>query len=223
MPATVHPLAALPETDLEIVAEVLRGASARFEVLMRRHNQRVFRTARAILRDDDEAQDAAQQAWLRAYTHLGQFDGRAQLSTWLTRIVVHESLRRLQRRGRAHLELIEGAADDPASARPSPEEDMARAQARTILEHAIDSLPENARVVLVLRDIEELSTAEVGEALGITEEAVRVRLLRARRAVRARLEETIDATSSDVFLFAGERCHRICAAVLAAIAALPRA
>ena len=97
-PSTIHPLAALPEDDAAVVASVLAGQLERFEILMRRHNQRVFRTARAILRDDAEAEDAAQQAWLSAYQSLAQWDGRARFSTWLTRIVVHASLRRLRGR-----------------------------------------------------------------------------------------------------------------------------
>ena len=212
----VHPLAAVPETDEQVVDEVIAGAAPRFECLMRRHNQRVFRTARAILKDDAEAEDASQQAWLSAYQHLAQWDRRARFSTWLTRIVVHEALRRLKKAGRGDLELVEGR---DASRLPSPEDETTRVEMRALLERAIDGLPDGFRVVLVLRDLEELSTAEVGEALGLTEEAVRVRLHRARRAMRGALEEAIEEHAGELFPFLGERCHRICAAVMSKIAA----
>ncbi|WP_240481318.1 RNA polymerase sigma factor [Sandaracinus amylolyticus] len=200
--------------DAIIVAQVLAGDAARFEALMRRHNQRVFRTARAILRSDAEAEDAAQQAWLSAYTHLAQWNGGARFSTWLTRIVAREALHRLRGRGHDHLELV----DDRASpAMPSPEDETTRAEVRAMLERAIDALPEAFRTVLVLRDLEELSSAEVGEVLGLTEEAVRVRLHRARRALRAGIEEQLETSARELFPFLGERCDRICAAVLRAI------
>jgi RNA polymerase sigma-70 factor (ECF subfamily) len=209
----IHPLAALPDTDAEVVGMVLRGRTDRFEILMRRHNQRVFRTARAILRSDEEAEDAAQQAWLSAYQHLAQWDGRAQFSTWLTRIVVNESLRRRKGRDRGHLALADEPSE-PATDRPSPEEDIDRAQVRALVERAIDALPEGFRVVLVLRDLEELSSAETAVALGMTEEAVRVRLHRARRALRTGIESVIEEKAGDIFPFLGERCHRIVAYVM---------
>jgi RNA polymerase sigma-70 factor (ECF subfamily) len=219
-PRTIHPLAALPETDDVVVAEVLGGEDARFEILMRRHNQRVFRTARAILRDDAEAEDAAQQAWLAVYENLAQWDGRARFSTWLIRIVVNTALRRLRGRGRSEgLTLIEGGARDSADSvsPPSPEEEAARVEARVLLERAIDALPETFRVVVVLRDLEELSGAETADVLGLTEEAVRVRLHRARRALRSEIEDRIASNSGDLFPFLGARCNRIVGSVLASI------
>ncbi|MDQ3032482.1 MAG: RNA polymerase sigma factor [Myxococcota bacterium] len=220
MKTTVHPLAALPEDDAAVVSSVVAGSSERFEILMRRHNQRVFRTARAILRDDAEAEDAAQQAWLSAYQHLAQWDGRARFSTWLTRIVVHASLRRLRGRdARPTLSLVDDSAEHAASARPSPEDEASRVQARALLERAIDALPESARVVVVLRDLEELSGAETADALGLTEEAVRVRLHRARRALRATIEDALESNAGDLFPFLGARCDRIVAHVLGAITA----
>jgi RNA polymerase sigma-70 factor (ECF subfamily) len=211
--AAVHPLAA--ETDEEIVALVLGGDATPFESLMRRHNQRVFRTARAILRDEAEAEDAAQQAWLSAFQHLAQWDRRARFSTWIVRIAVHEALRRARKTARTELALV----DDRAAPNASPEDETTRAELRAILERAIDDLPDGFRVVLVLRDLEDLSSAEVGEALGLTEEAVRVRLHRARRRLRTAIEEAIEGHAAELFPFLGERCHRICAVVMAQIAA----
>lgn len=202
--------------DEVVIAHVLAGDVTRFETLMRRHNQRVFRTARVILRSDADAEDAAQQAWLSAYTHLAQWGGRARFSTWLTRIVAREALHRLRGHGRDHLELVD---DRPSPAASSPEDETTRAEVRAILERAIDALPEGFRAVLVLRDLEELSSAEVGEVLGLTEEAVRVRLHRARRALRAGIEEQLEANAGELFPFLGERCNRICAAVMGVIAA----
>lgn len=219
MKSTAHPLAALPDDDQAVVASVLAGSVERFEILMRRYNQRAFRTSRAILRDDAEAEDAAQQAWLSAYQHLAQWDGRARFSTWLTRIVVHAALRRLRGRERgATLSLVEDHASETSPLRPSPEDEAARTQARALLERAIDALPESARVVVVLRDLEELSGAETADALGLTEEAVRVRLHRARRALRATIEDQLHANTAELFPFLGTRCDRIVARVLAGIA-----
>jgi RNA polymerase sigma-70 factor (ECF subfamily) len=218
---SIHPMAAQAEDDTEVIASVLRGDVARFEILMRRHNQRVFRTARAILRDDAEAEDAAQQAWLSAYQHLAQWDGRARFSTWLTRIVVHTAIRRRNSAGAgAALRLVtsDGKETETVSLRPSPEDEAARVQARALLERAIDALPESSRVVVVLRDLEELSSAETADALGLTEEAVRVRLHRARRVLREMIEDTLAANAGDLFPFLGARCDRIVAFVLHQIA-----
>ncbi len=214
---SIHPMAAQPEDDSAVITAILSGDVARFEVLMRRHNQRVFRTARAILRDDAEAEDAAQQAWLSAYQHLAQWDGRARFSTWLTRIVVHTAIRRRHSASagmRLRLVTNDGKEAETMSLRPSPEDEAARVQARALLERAIDALPESSRVVVVLRDLEELSSAETADALGLTEEAVRVRLHRARRVLRETIEDTLAASAGDLFPFLGARCDRIVQYVL---------
>jgi RNA polymerase sigma-70 factor (ECF subfamily) len=201
-----------------MVHAVLGGDVAAFEGLMRRYNQRVFRAARAVLGDDAEAEDAAQQAWLSIYEHLPQWDARAAFSTWALRIVVHAAIRRSGARGRPlPLQLVEDAAPGPAA--PSPEDEVQRRQLRALLERAVDDLPQSLRVVLVLRDIEDLSGPETAVALGLTEEAVRVRLHRARRALRETLTAQIDATTSEVFPFLGTRCDAIVAGVLTALRA----
>src|SRR5690348_7993852 len=156
-------------SDEEVVRRVLDGETALFEILMRRYNRRLYRVARAILREDAEAEDVMQDAYVRAYQHLDQFAGRAKFSTWLTRIAVHEALARANRRRR--YEALDASPNSQGenmmfpSNVPSPEQEAAAAQTNGMLEAAILSLPETYRTVLMLRDMEELSTAETAEAL----------------------------------------------------------
>jgi RNA polymerase sigma-70 factor (ECF subfamily) len=214
MPAP-HPLALAPESDAEVVARVCRGEVAAYEILMRRYNQRVFRTARAVLHDDDAAEDTAQKAWVSAYRNLAHFEGRSQFATWLLRITVNQASRDL-RSNHSHLKLLEAQEHEP-NATESPEAQAARTRLREILESAIDSLPEPLRLVLVLRDLEELSGAETAEVLDVTGEAVRVRLHRARRQLRASLEEILEDRVGEAYPFLGARCNAIVTAVLAQI------
>lgn len=214
----IAPVAVPMDDDAHVVADVLRGDRARFQALMQRHNRRVFRTTRSILRSDAEAEDAAQYAWLSAYQHLAQWDGRARFSTWLTRIAINAALRCRRTDDRiGRLALLEDVAADMRAPSPGPEGDLARVQARALIERAMDSLPEAFRVVLVLRDVEELSSAEAADTLGVTDEVVRVRLHRARRALRAQIEEEVDSGVGDIFPFDGARCDRIVALVMGAL------
>src|SRR5438309_6467885 len=199
--------------DEEVVHRVLAGETELFEILMRRYNQRLYRVARAILREDAEAEDVMQDAYVRAYQHLGQFAGRAKFSTWLTRIAVHEALARAHRGKRYDalegLSAVQGEAMKFASAAPSPEQEVATAQSHAILEEAILSLPESYRTVLMMRDIEELTTAEAAESLDITEQNVKVRLHRARALLRRELYTRAGVSSADAFAFMGVRCDRV--------------
>ena len=170
-----------PLSDEEVVARVLAGETSMFEVVMRRYNQRLYRVARAILRNDGEAEDVMQDAYVRAYEHLDQFAGRAKFSTWLTRIAVHEALTR-QRRGNRYQELepmSEGGGGDPmdgfASMALNPEEQASNSQIRSLLEEAVEKLPDAYRAVFMLRDVEEMSTTDTANVLEITEENVKVR------------------------------------------------
>ena len=202
-------------SDAEVIELVLAGATDRFEVLLRRYNQRLFRVARAILRDDAEAEDAVQQAYLAAFTALSQLGDRQRFAAWMTRITVREALRR---RGRPlQLAIVEDGDTDPELPIKGPEERAASRELRDTLEAAIDSLPDAYRTVLIMRDVQELSTRETAEALDTSEEAVRVRLHRARRALKLLLEERCGVALADVFSFAGARCDRICAAVMNAL------
>jgi RNA polymerase sigma-70 factor (ECF subfamily) len=209
-------------SDEEVVARVVDGDTAMFEILMRRHNQRLYRVARAILRDDTEAEDVMQDAYVRAYQHLHQFEGRAKFSTWLTRICVHEALARAERRGR-----FEPIADDldmdggPMGYVPSndrtPEQQASNRELGDLLEKAILGLPETYRTVLIMRDVEEMNTAETAEVLGITEENVKVRLHRARMLLRDELYSMAGASSSAAFAFHAPRCDRVVKNVFARI------
>jgi RNA polymerase sigma-70 factor (ECF subfamily) len=204
-------------TDEEVVARVRAGDTAVFELLMRRYNQRLFRAARAILRDDAEAEDAVQQAYLQAYTHLDQFAGAARFSTWLTRIAVREALGRVRRKKRLGEVELAGLEDGMTmeDQPPSPETEAARRELTGILEQAIDALPEIYRVVVMMREIEQLSTAETAACLELSEDAVKVRLHRARGMLREGLLARADHALADAFPFLGPRCDRIVAAVMA--------
>ena len=202
-------------SDEEVVRRVLAGETPLFEILMRRYNQRLYRAALAILGNEAEAEDVLQDAYVRAYQHLRQFAGRAQFSTWLTRIAVHEALARAKKRKRAvSLDDPISPGGDPlmstfAAAEPSPEQQVSQAELGRVLETAILAIPEKYRAVLMLRDVENMSTAEVAATLGLTEENVKVRLHRARALVRKELYATTGAVAPQVFGFMAERCERL--------------
>ena len=204
--------------DEEVVARVRAGDTALFEILMRRYNQRLFRAARAILRDDADAEDAVQQAYLAAYAHLDQFAGAARFSTWLTRIAIREALGKLRTRKRRGEVELDGQAEETMmkdTPDDSPEQLAARRELTGILEGAVDALPEIYRVVFMLREVEQLSTSEAAEVLELSEEAVKVRLHRARAMLRDGLFERVDQSLGQTFPFLGARCDRIVAAVMA--------
>jgi len=209
--------------DSTLARRVAEADHHAFEILMRRYNGRLFRVARAILKDDGEAEDALQDAYLHAYKHISGFRGDAQLSTWLTRIVVNESLMRLRRRKRdSVVEPFERRQDAPevqvADERAeSPAGATLRAEVRQLLERRIDELPVAFRTVFVMRDVNDLSVQETAECLGIPEATVRTRLFRARALLRESLARDVDAATADVFGFAGARCDRIVANVLARV------
>lgn len=212
-------------TDEEVVARVRAGDLALYEVIMRRYNQRLYRTARAILHDDVEAEDVMQDAYVRAYTHLNQFAGRSSFSTWLTRIAVHEALTRLRSRNR-HPQVDVTEYDGEISMKtPSssldPEKSASTGQLREFLEEAVLKLPENYRTVVMLRDIEELSTAETAEALDLTEENVKIRLHRGHGMMRNLLFERIGPGAREAFPFMGVRCDRVVQNVFDRLTKLP--
>jgi RNA polymerase sigma-70 factor (ECF subfamily) len=206
----------------ELAARAAHGDSAAFEALMRRHNRMLFRTARAILRDDAEAEDALQEAYLQAYRSLASFRGDAQVSTWLARIVANEALQRLRKQTRraeivplqpaAAAELEEAADSDMDKA---PDISAARSEMRRLIELQIDALPEAYRTVFMLRAVEELSVEETATVLDLPPATVRTRLFRARGMLREALAQKIDVACEDAFSFAGERCDRVVASVLA--------
>ena len=213
--------------DQTLATRITAHDGVAFEALMRRHNSRLFRVARAIVKDDSEAEDVLQEAYLDAYRNMSQFRGDAQLSTWLVRIVANRALMRLRqsKRERVVFPMAEVGSEDGATkdyadpAVESPPQTIQRAEIRRLLERRIDELPVTFRAVFVLREIEELSAEEVATCLGIPSSTVRTRLFRARALLREALARDLDTAAADVFSFAGERCDRIVAKVLARVAA----
>jgi RNA polymerase sigma-70 factor (ECF subfamily) len=206
-------------TDEIVVARVLAGALASFEVLMRRYNQRVFRAARAVVRDDAEAEDVAQDAWVRAYTHLSQFGGRASFATWVTRIAVHEAIARRRRRMRQVP--LDDHAPSLLAQTPQPDDEAGGREVAAAIERAIDALPTPYRTTFVLRDVQGLDTAETAACLDVPEATVKTRLHRARSLLRTQLGATLDVAGSRAFAFAGHRCDRMVATVMARIQPRP--
>ena len=212
--------------DTELVALALAGDDLAFAQIMRRHNRLLFRTARSILKNDDDTQDAVQEAYLQAWRALASFRLEARLSTWLVRVARNAALGRLRRQGAQADRVVPlSAAMDadaeapeeqmPANADDQPEPSLMRAQVRQQIEARIDSLPEAFRTVFMLRGVQELSALEVAAALGLPEATVRSRYFRARGILREGLSRDIDMAMADAFSFAGERCDRMTAGVLA--------
>jgi RNA polymerase sigma-70 factor (ECF subfamily) len=197
--------------DTELVEKTRAGDMRALEALMRRHNRTLYRTARAILRDDGEAEDAVQEAYLQAYRSLDQFRGEAKLSTWLVRIVANQALMRRRRAARmVEVVPIDGGLDMETEA---PEE-QGDHLLRRLLEQRIDALPDSYRAVFVLRALEELTVEETACALDIPDATVRTRYFRARGLLRESLARDVDRTLESAFAFAGDRCDRIVASVL---------
>jgi RNA polymerase sigma-70 factor (ECF subfamily) len=220
------PIEALRQADkdeADLVARARRKDSGAIALIIRQQNQRLYRVARSILRDDAEAEDALQEAYIRAFTSLDSFRGESRLGTWLARIVMNEALGRLRRRkptvnfdtfAKTHegsAEIIRFPAANPEL---DPETAMAQREIRALLERAIDALPEAFRTVLVARLIEGMSIEETAELFGIRPETVKTRLHRARRLLKQEMEKHVGPVLGDAFPFAGRRCERLTDAVL---------
>lgn len=208
--------------DAELVRRALARDGAAFRAIMKKYNQRLYRLARGIVRNDSEAEDIVQEAYVRAFTHLEDFRGDASLVTWLSRIAINEALGRLRSR-RPSVDLLTFEAQGmqaeviqfPLTSRSDdPERTMAQRQLLQLVEDATDKLPEVYRIVFVARVIEGLSVEETAEILHLRPETVKTRLHRARRLVREQLDKQIGPVLMDVFPFAGRRCERVTAAVL---------
>lgn len=201
-------------SDPELVAMALARDPAGFRAIMRRYNRRLFRIARGILRDDAMAEDALQDAYLKAFRHLGDFQGTSAFSTWLTRIVMNEALGRLRKARRTPempVDTMQGRILDFPTGSPidNPETSMAQRQILKLVEEATDSLPEEFRLVFIARVIEEMSVEETAEMLSLKPETVRSRLHRARALLRRQLDEMIGPIAMDAFPFAGWKCDRL--------------
>ncbi|HET9803595.1 MAG TPA: RNA polymerase sigma factor [Candidatus Acidoferrum sp.] len=206
-------------TDEEVVARVRGGETALYEILMRRYNQRLYRAARAILKNDAEAEDVMQDAYVRAFQNLKQFEGRAPFSAWLLRIAVNEALGRKRGRDR-NTSLEDGNENGEISMNivetaPDPEQSASRAELGHMLEEVVLRLPDAYRAVVMLRDVEELSTAETAAALELSEDNVKIRLYRGHAMMREMLFERVGVEAKAAFPFMGERCDRVVAAVFA--------
>jgi RNA polymerase sigma-70 factor, ECF subfamily len=213
-------------TDQDVVDRVKAGDTALYEVLMRRYNQRLYRITLAILRNDAEAEDVMQDAYVRAYQHLDQFGGHAPFSAWLTRIAVNEALARLRLRKR-NQQLDDSDPDGETTMNmvetaPNPEQSATRAELGRLLEEALLDLPEQYRTVVMLRDIEELSTAETAAALDLTEDNVKVRLHRGRAMARGWFVARVGANVKNAFPFMGARCDRVVHTVFVRLSTLRR-
>jgi len=210
--------------DATLAGRVQAREPGAFELLMRRYNQRLYRLARSMLRDAADAEDAVQDAYLAAYQSMGAFRGEASLATWLSRVVVNQCLARLRRQVRRDniipMVSLGGPGEEEVTAMPADDKDtpdraLVRAELRAVLERKLDELPESFRTVFVLRSVEELTVEETARTLNLPEATVRSRHFRARSMLRESLAQDIDIAERDVFSFAGDRCDRIVAKVLA--------
>ncbi len=231
MDLTSPGVAGTPAADSEaaIIAEARQGSESAIRRLIKANNQRLFRVARSVMRNDGEAEDVVQATYVKAFTHLDTFRGESQFSTWLTRIALNDALGRVRkRRVTTDLAALDAAVESdsglgslfPISLVPlSADSEASRTEMRKLLEHAIDELPEAFRLVFILRDVEGLSIAEAAAQLGIKPETVKTRLHRARNLLRSMIEQQIAGSFADVFPFDGARCDSMADKVIAALAA----
>ncbi|MBY5721412.1 RNA polymerase sigma factor [Rhizobium leguminosarum] len=214
-------------SDADLVPLAKMGNEPAIRAIVQRHNQRLFRAARAIIRNDAEAEDVVQAAYVKAFTNLATFRGDAQLSTWLTRITLNEALGRVRaRKNTTGLEEIDMQTMAPGGevlqfpsslSATDPETELARSQARHLLENAVDELPDDFRAVFVLRDVEGMSTDEAASYLGIRPETAKTRLHRARKMMRQSIEKQLSGAFSALFPFDGARCAFMADRVVAAL------
>jgi RNA polymerase sigma-70 factor (ECF subfamily) len=213
------------DEDTQLVDRVKAGDRSAFELLMRRHNQRLFRAIRSVLRNDAEVEDVMQDAYCAAFVHLDQFQGRAKFSTWLLRIGVNEALGRLRRQRTIAIDdlpLAQGArVQDQSTPNETPEQQLSGRELVAIVEKALDRLPIEYRSVFVLRVVESLDTAESADVLGLSEAAVKQRLHRAREMLQSHLATQLDAALPATYAFLGARCDRLVANVMAKLAEGP--
>jgi RNA polymerase sigma-70 factor, ECF subfamily len=210
-----------PLSDENVVRQVQAGDVASFELIMRRYNQRLFRVARSIIGENAEAEDIVQEAYIRAYKNLGQFEGRSLFSTWLTKIAVYEAAARRRKRRRLRLVApVESETDVMAftSRNPDASEEAGQKELGRVLTCAVDALPSDLRVVFTLRIVEQLSTSQTAECLELTPANVKIRLHRARLRLQAWIDRQIGEESRQLYIFDGQRCDRIVKNVMSRIA-----
>lgn len=210
-------------TDEDVVKRVLAGETGAYEIIMRRYNQRLYRIALSILKDEAESEDVTQEAYVRSFQHLSQFAGRSKFSTWLTRIAVNESLARARRKQRFDslddIASVDGELDMPSGG-PDPEKVAASGEMSRFIRDTLLRLPAQHLTVIMLRDVEEMSTSEAAAVLDISEENLKVRLHRARAVFREQLYDLVGPEARRAFAFEAPRCDRIVAAVFSRLADL---
>jgi len=220
---TVQRAAGTLADERNLVERAKSGDQSAFRAIMEQNNQRLYRVARAVMKDDTEAEDVVQETYLRAFFNLSKFRGESSLTTWLTRIALNEALgRKRKQRAMVTLETVETAQQTSAqiiqfpamNTETDPERSAAQNEIQRLLERAMDALPEPFRVVFVMRDVEEMSIEETAFHLGIRPQTVKTRLHRARRLLRQSLDGELASTLKEMFPFAGARCARITEAVL---------
>ena len=211
---TIPSISAVPPelSDDEIVRRVVAGERELFELLVRRYNQRVYRSVRAVMRNADDAEDVMQQAYVNAYRALHQFEGRASFSTWLTRIAIREAIARNKKT--THLHVVDEIMNDIHEPGPTPEDRAVTADWMRHVEAEVASLPDSYRSVLLLREVEGLSTEETAECLDVTVDVVKTRLHRARAMLRDALYRRAGEGMSSIFTFGSHRCDRVVASVM---------
>ena len=217
MPAVLTAMPSVASGDMQLVRRALAREGDAFRTIIKMHNQRLYRIARGVVRNDSEAEDIVQEAYVRAFAHLDSFRGDASLGTWLSRIVINEALGRLRKRRRTvampenpQAEIIQF----PLNPSDDPERTMAQRQILQLVERATDSLPDVYRMVFMARVIEGLSIEETSELLGVRPQTVKTRLHRARALLRKALDDQIGPVLLEAFPFAGRRCERLTAAVM---------
>lgn len=209
--------------DETVIARVKQGEVALFEIVMRRYNQRLYRIVRSILGTDSDVEDVLQDAYVKAYSHLDQFEGRSSFATWLTKIAVYEAMAR-SRKGR-RLEPLEvtmgddeGRVVELRSSLPDPEQNASQHELRHLIEEAVDHLPDIFREVFVMREIEQMTQAETAECLGLGEGTVKTRLHRARRQIEGHLLARAGQGLRTAYPFGDSRCTRVVTTVMERIA-----
>src|SRR5215471_11044558 len=226
-PTPIRDLDALQDADLVRMA-IQRNEGA-FRIIMQRHNRRLYRCARSIVRDDNEAEDIVQEAYVNAFSNLASFRGDSSLATWLTRIALNEALARIRRRPTVELDALDTNDRGKAEIIPfplmatntDPERTAAQLEIRRLIERAIDGLPEPFRIVFVMREIEDMSVEEAANFLGLRQSTVKTRLHRARRLLRKALDTQLSSTLAEAFPFGGMRCARMTEVILQRLGVSP--
>ena len=203
-----------PSPDTELIQRIRSGEPALFETLMRRHNERLYRIVRSVIRNEAEVEDVMQDAYVNAFSHLSSLASSESFGTWIRKIAFNEALRRVRRSRSAPFSEVDVELFEAVSLKPNPEAAAGGAQLKVAIENAVDALPDGFREVFMLRAVDGCSAAETADVLGLKEETVKTRFFRARAHLQTTLSEWVDRETPSSFAFEATRCDRIVAAVL---------